>query len=364
MKQCTMLLLPILAMAALIGCGERDGEGTRPAAARTDVTAERTVRVAPVERRDYAPRLMATGTLVAERHAELRALVAGDLAELPVEIGDRVRAGELLFRVRQVDYRLALQRAEANLAEARAAVEDAEREKGRQENLLRDGATTEQMRDKAVTAHRLALAAVERLRAARDTAAQELADTTRVAPYGAAVTARFHEEGEYVKKGDPVVEIMDLARLNAELDVPERFAGAISPGMPVPLSFAARIPAVEATVSAVNPKVDPGSRTFRIKAAVDNRDRVLSAGMFCTATLTLPVHNDLPAVPAQAVVRDEGRSWVWVVEGETTSQRPIEEVGEADGWILVGSGLGPGERVVVEGLGGLADGAAVVVRDE
>jgi RND family efflux transporter MFP subunit len=317
--------------------------------------------VVQVEPRDYQPIVVATGTLVAERYAVLRALVDGDIAQLPVDIGDEVRTGQLLFQIRQVDYQLALQRAQAAVAEAEAAVEDADRERLRLENLLRDGAATEQMRDKAVTVFRLAAAVAERLRAARDTAEQQLRDTTVVAPYPAAVTALYHEQGEYAKKGEAILEITDLDLLNAEMDLPERLVGAISRGMKVPLTFEADVPDMESTVVAVNPKVDRSSRTFRVKAAVANRDRQLSAGMFCTAILTLPAQSDLPAVPAGAVIRDEGQSMVWIVEGDSTHRRRIDEVGDTDGWIVTRAGVQPGEWVVVSGSGGLVDGSSVVV---
>ena len=357
----------MLAVASLLGaysCGGRTTEGDLQGADRTSGTDRAAVRVTVSESRDYNPTLFATGTLVADRRAELRALVAGDLERLPVDIGDHVREGDLLFQIRLVDYRLALQRAEAALTEAEAAVEDTERESRRLENLLADGAATEQMRDKAITANRLAKAAVERIRAARDTAAQQLEDATVNAPYSGVITSRFAEPGEFSKKGERVVEITDLAKLNAELDIPERFVGAISKEMPATLEFEAGVADAVGVVVAINPKVDRSSRTFRVKVEVENASRALSAGMFCTVRLGLPQEDALPAVLEAAVIRDEGRSTVWIVEDGVAFQRLIEEVGSAEGFVLTRSGLKVGERVVIEGFGGLVDGTGVVVEDE
>jgi len=360
-------LRSLLAVAVLLGaysCGGRSTEGDVQGADGTSGTAQAVVRVAAVELRDYEPVLLAPGTLVADRRAELRAMVAGDLEKLPVDIGDEVRTGDLLFQIRLVDYRLALQRAEAALTEADAAVEDSERERRRLENLLADGAATEQMRDKAITANRLAVAAVERFRAARDTAAQQLEDATVKAPYPAVVTARFGEPGEYVKKGNPVLEITDLAMLNAELDIPERFIGVVSKGMPASLEFEAGVEDAEGLVVAINPKVDRSSRTFRVKVEVDNASRALSAGMFCSVRLGLALETDRAAVPEAAVIRDGGRSTVWVVEDGVAFQRPIEEAGSADGYVLTRSGVQLDQEVVIDGFGGLVDGSAVVVEGQ
>ena len=362
-SSCLRLLLAVTMLLGAYSCGGRTTEGDVEGADRSSGSDQATVRVAVAESRDYNPTLLATGTLVADRHAELRALVAGDLERLPVDIGDRVRAGDLLFQIRLVDYRLALQRAEAALTEAKAVVEDTEREARRLENLLADGAATEQMRDRAITANRLAVAAVERIRAARDTAAQQLEDATVNAPYPGVITSRFAEPGEFLKKGERVVEITDLAKLNAELDIPERFVGTISMGMPATLEFEAGAGDAEGEVVAINPKVDRSSRTFRVKVEVENASRALSAGMFCTVRLGLPQEEALPAVPEAAVIRDEGHSTVWVVEDGAAFHRLIEEAGSADGFVITRSGLQIGERVVIEGAGGLVDGSTVVVEN-
>ncbi len=361
---CFWSLLIAATTLGAYSCGDSSTGEQGAVAHETTGTAERRVRVVAVERRDYEPTLVVTGSLVARRHAVLRAMVDGDLEELPVDIGDEVGAGELLFQIRLTDYRLALQRAEAALAEVEAAVEDAVRERQRLEGLYADGAATEQMRDKAITVRRLAEAAVERVRAARDTAAQQLEDATVFARYPAVITARFREQGEFMKKGDPVLEVTDLSVLNAELDIPERFVGLVVMGMSGTLGFEAGVEDAVGKVVAINPKVDRASRTFRVKVAVDNSSRALSAGMFCTATIELPREAGLAAIPEAAVIRDEGRSWVWIVEEGHTFQRLIEEAGSSDGFVLTRAGIQLGQEVVIDGFGGLVDGSAVVVEDQ
>lgn len=355
-------LTTTLLLAALVAAGctsPPDHERTGNAAAALE---PRPVTVAAVEQRTVTPVVEATGTLVADRHVAVRALVAGEVEELPVEIGTPVRRGDLLFRVRTVDAELGLQQAEANMARAEAQSADRERELQRLTNLLAEGSATGQMRDQAETGLQDARAALRQTRAARDTARQHLDDCTIPAPFAGVVTARHLDAGEFVNRGQPVVELMDHATLNAEVDLPERHAGQVEPGMPVEVRIQGRPAAVPGRITAVNPRIDTATRTFRVKVAVNNRDRALQAGLFCTARITLPAREDLPAVPAQALSRDEGRTWVWLVEDGRARRRPVQEGPAADGWVTILEGLTPGDTVVVDGAGGLLDGAPVAVR--
>jgi membrane fusion protein (multidrug efflux system) len=349
-----------LALALLLlpspGCS---GGGTAAVEQDAARLGPRPVKVALVERRDFQPTVKTTGTLVPYRHGNIHALAPGELESLPVDIGSRVRRGDLLFQVRQVDYALALQRTEADLTGAEVGVTAALRELRRLENLLAEGSATDQMRDQAATDHDRALAAKEQAVAAHAQAAQALEDCTVRAPYAGSVTHRHLQPGEYVAAGDPVLEIMDLSLLNAELTLPERYAGLIPVGSEVSLTFEHRDAAVQGKVSRVNPKIDTQTRTFVVRVDVDNSDGSLQAGLFCSASFPLPLQRERIAVPRDALLRDGGRITVWIVEHGAVSSRGIVEGQSLDGWVLVRSGLEPGDVVVVEGSGGLIEGGAV-----
>ena len=114
-------------------------------------------------------------------------------------------------------------------------------------------------------------------------------------------------------------------------------------------------------VVAVNPKIDPQTRTFLIKVRVDNREGRLKAGLFCSGLLSLPAVQGGIAVPSAAVVNDEGRSFVWVAKSGTVKRRLIQVGVSAEGLTQVTDGVETGEKVVVEGTGGLMDGTPVEV---
>jgi RND family efflux transporter MFP subunit len=323
-----------------------------------------TVRVAQVKTRDFRTSFEVTGTLVAQRRAELRALQEGQIERLTVDIGRRVAQGELLYEVRTTDFRLALQQAEAALSQARVAVKDREREKTRVENLLAEGSATGQMLDQATTGAEAAKAAAELATAARDRARQSLADCTVVAPFGGVITQRLRQQGEYVRRADPVLEITDLGRLDAELEIAERYAGRLLPATEVSLSVPASSLTLPGTLVAVNPKVDERSHTFKVKVAVENREVRMLAGVLVSATFRLPPETQQTAVPEAALQCDEGRCAVWVVDQGRARRQQVVEGEREEGWVLIRRGVSAGQSVVVEGTGALSDGVAVSVASE
>ncbi|MBT8490380.1 MAG: efflux RND transporter periplasmic adaptor subunit, partial [Deltaproteobacteria bacterium] len=280
---------------------------------------------------------------------------------LPVDIGDRLKKGHILFRIREVDYELAYRQAEANLTRAAVILKDRKREKKRMQNLFKAGSATQQAWDRAITAYEEAEAALSLAQVARDITRQSLTDCTIRAPYDCVVTARFIEQGEYAKKGNTIVEIMDLTVLNAELELPERYAGKIVKGLVVRLTVNSGSGPVMGEIVAVNPKIDQTSRTFLIKVAVDNRDGKLQSGLFCSALFRLPPQRGQTAIPKAALSKDEGRSTVWIVKNGKVFKKIIR-TGDAIGdWVPILDGLQPGDMVVVEGAGGLLEGVQVVV---
>jgi membrane fusion protein (multidrug efflux system) len=376
-KTRTPSLIPVAAALALLvgasACSRKaDADGAAAAApppvaapaagTASEVLAPREVALVAAARRDFRPAVEATGTVRASREAEMRALSEGQLEAVPVDVGTRVGAGQTVFQVRPTEYRLDLQQAEAAVVSAQVALKDARRERDRMDGLAREGSATGQMLDQAVSAAERAEAALGEAQARRDAARQRLADTTGAAPYGGVITARMLQRGEFVARGNPVVKIADLSTLHGEFEVPERLAGTLATGMKADLVVRTTGEALVGTIVAVNPAIDSTNRTFLVKVAVPNPDLRLQAGLFATARFELPPRLGALAVPAAAVIRDEGRSFVWIVEDGRARTLAIRE-GLADGdWVEVVEGVGPGQSVVTTGAGGLVAGAQVAVK--
>ena len=349
-----------LVLTATYGCNDNNAQAQQTVLEKNGKPA---VKTAQVELRDFQSYIEASGTLMPARHAKLTSLVGGMLETIKSDIGDSVRQGDILFQVRTVDYELALKQAEATLARAEILVQDRKREKTRIENLFQGGSATEQMRDQAITAYEDAISALTLAAASRDTARQALKDCTMKAPYDGRITAKYLQEGEFSRAGTEVLEIMDLSTLNAEVNVSERFAGKIGQGTSVTVSPSSGVAPVAGTIVAINPKIDLASRTFLVKVSVDNRNRELQAGLFCTARFTLPVARQQTAIPRAALSRDLGKSTVWVIKDGKSYQKDVVDNGIHDGWAWINGGLEAGQYVVVDGAGSLTEGVEVEAAD-
>jgi RND family efflux transporter MFP subunit len=279
---------------------------------------------------------------------------------------------------------------ESAQAQARMAAADAKRyenlvatgdvsrsayEKARtaQETAEAQANAARQQYEAALNAARQSHAAVETsqgsldgVRAQLAQAEKALADTTIRAPYDGYITARPVAAGVYVALSNKIATIMKIGVLKLQLQTPEQRAAQVKPGMPVTARVSA-FPDREFTgkVTAVNPSVDPGSRSFILEARFDNPGALLRPGMFATAHVLLSGGENAVFVPRIAVIRDKTTDsfQLYVVENGTAHLRVVV-LGDADGdMVRTTGGLSGGETVVASRQGELFDGAAVEVKN-
>lgn len=332
---------------------------------------------------------------------------------LGLDLGHPVRQGEVLVQIDRVDFELGLktaqaeyelakrslahllswrrdeeiQRLEAALEEALAASDRAQADFERAEQLLPKRAVSQGEFDHASAAARMAAAAVKQAQAAlavakagptaeevgvgeaelaaaaaRVAVQQDKLDKTTIrAPYDAVVSDRYVDVGDRVT-AMPRVEIMQIIDpqvLFAQVFVPERYQGAVKRGDSATVLAEGVAHALPARVDLINVKVDPETRTFRVRATLDNRQGLLKAGGFVRVALTVGAAAEVPVVPREAVVFSEGRPSVFICE-EGRVRRTAVELGLSDGRIYeITSGVQPGHQVAVSRTTLLTDGLSV-----
>ncbi|MCX5770910.1 MAG: efflux RND transporter periplasmic adaptor subunit [Candidatus Hydrogenedentes bacterium] len=388
-------------------CSRSTDEAATGIKKETALTA-RQVETAKAEMRAFGKAFQAPGSLMPKEQAKVRALIDGPLDSVFVDIGVEVKRGDPLFTTRPVDARLAMLNAQAALATAVAGVADLkawrrneevetlqaqltraqsefkriDEDKNRVKTLFDRGsvspaewdmarsaaeaaaaqvtAASEQLRmaKSGPTKEQVAVAdaKVEQARAALAQAQQALTDTTVVAPFDGTVTMRAYKPGDFARRGETVIDMANLAVMEAEINVPERFATLVSMGQTVEVDIDVLGLKRQGTVSAVNQAVDARARTFLVKVTVDNADRAIKSGMFCTARFESPGGAESVAVPQSAVLQDEGRSFVWVNDSGKARRAFIKTGEQAGGFVEILEGAAGGEEVVVKNWGGLSDG--------
>ena len=257
-------------------------------------------------------------------------------------------------RAKQLLGQAAISQAEFDRAEAELRMAGAELRRADAEwTLAKAGPTKEEVA--------VAEAAVARAEAEVTRAQWEVDRTIIKAPYDGVVTDRYVDEGERVTAMPRVeiMEIMDLASLFAQLGVPERHIGQIQIGDPAAVYVKGSVDPVRGVVALINDKVDPASRTFRIKVAIQNDGRRFKVGQFVRVVLQLQSSPNALTVPAAAIAYTGGEAHVFVFEdGRARERAVVLGVANADAAEVL-AGLAEGEPVVVDDPSILSDGMEV-----
>lgn len=312
--------------------------------------------------------LSLTGDLTAPRTARISPEVEGRVAELELEEGDRVEAGDALVALDDELVRLELQQVRASLREARAQLEDARRRLDETRRLAeRQSVAATRVRDREAEVEQDA-AVVARLEAEAAHRAALLRRHRVEAPFDGVIHERLAELGEWVGPGTPVMELVATDWLRLDLEVPQSYFGRVEEGTEARVRLDARPESeLRAAVGEVVPVSNPSSRTFLARVRVENREGGLAPGMSARATLRIETGRRGVVVPRDALLRHpDGRIVVWIAEGEggtrTVRERRIRTGLAFGDEVAVREGLEAGAAVVVRGNEALQEGQEVRVR--
>jgi len=332
----------------------------------------------PVEIREVKRTVEMVGTLGGWEEVTVSNEMAGTIEKILVDLGDKVKRGQLLIRFAQREAKLALAQAEANLEAARKALAQAQAEQRdadlnlkRISQLHSEGVISTSQRDVAQTRFDAIEAQVhareadiDRFRALVDLARKRLSDTEVVAPISGEVRQRLVSIGEGVKEKTPLLHLVITDPLKLQGTVPERFAPEIKIEQPVDVrveAFAER--SFPGLVQRVSPAVDVQTRSLALEAKVPNPEGLLKPGFFAKGLILVGMNPQAVFVPEEAVYSYVGITKAFVVGDGTARERQVKTGIRTDGLVEVTEGLHAGETVATSSLPQLYQGAKVRVVD-
>lgn len=326
----------------------------------------RPVKVIEVAVGENGRKLEYSGAVKARYEINLAFRVNGKITERPVDVGDRVRPGDLLARLDAADYELAVSRAEADLRSAAKQVGTLKLFKQRAETLYAKSAASKSELDQRTLAYDQALSTEQSAISALEQARNQVAYARLYADMVGIVTAVSGEPGQVVGSGTPVVTIAMDGEKEVQVAVPETEIVNFVADKPVKVRFWSHQGMVlDGTVREVAGSADPRSRTFSVRVRIPDDPRVL-LGM--TATVETEVGGDSAGfdVPLSALAETGDGPVVWVVDLEAGTVHPRSvRLGEfSDNGVRVSEGLSPGEMVVSAGTQFMSDGLKVKVSPE
>ncbi len=314
-----------------------------------------TIAASTAELETWDETLNAVGTIRAVRGVELTSETSGQITEILFDSGDQVTADQLLLVLNDDIERASRQNQIAALELAELLFE-------RNSELIEKGSIPQTQYDRS-------RADVERTRAQLAETEARLANKRIEAPFAGTIGIRNVDIGDYLSPGTAIATLQDHSELEIDFTVPARYAPNLKSGLGVKVrvdAFPGR--AFNATVAAVNARVDSETRNIQLRAKLDEAEGLLP-GMFAVLELDLGIRQQVVTIPETAMTYALQGNTVFVIEktegGDLTATARVVEAGKVrEGRIAVLDGLKAGDRVVSVGQNKLYRGVRVVVDED
>jgi RND family efflux transporter MFP subunit len=384
----------------LSGCQGQGAVGAEEQKNKPAGPPPREVKVTPAAERTVARTVSATGTLAADDQVVLGTKVAGRLAETTVDLGTRVKKGQLVGRLDQSDFKLRVEQAEASLQQARvrlglsptgtdekvdpeqtavvrqarAMMDDARLTRDRSIRLAQQELIARAQLDTAEAALQVAegryqdaieevrnrQAVIAQRRSELDLARQQLSDTVIVSPLDGVVSLKQASVGEYLSAGAPIATLVRVHPLRLRVPVPEREGSGVRAGHAVTLTVEGDATVYRGRVVRLSPIVQEQNRTLLVEAEVPNERGFLRPGSFARVDILTEVSQPVITIPATAVIVFAGVEKVMVVRQGKTAEVRVTTGRRLGPDVEIVDGLKRGDTVVTV-PGNLTGGQAVVV---
>jgi RND family efflux transporter MFP subunit len=296
--------------------------------------------------------------------ATVRSKVAAEVAEMRVNEGQRIESGQTLALLETADLKARVDREHAGLAEARARLELARKNQANSKALLEKSFISQNAYDSAKSAVDVADANVKSAEAASAIAEKALADANVRAPFHGIVAKRFVNVGDKVSPDMPILQLVDLSRMELEAQLPLNEIPFVAVGQRIAFSvdgFSGR--EFAGKIERINPAAEAGSRSISIFVAIPNADGSLKGGMFANGLLNTAAGTEVDVIPAAAVIEEGGQTFVYVLKNGKVERRTLTlgVRNKERGLVEVREGLEKGVSVITAKAQGLKPGAPAIV---
>ncbi|MFD2098976.1 efflux RND transporter periplasmic adaptor subunit [Flagellimonas iocasae] len=288
-----------------------------------------------------------SGTLEADEQIDIRSEVSGVVESINFKEGSKVSQGQVLLKVNDIEL-------QAQLSKAVTAKKLASENERRAKLLLEKQAISQEEYDIASADFQSASAESELIGA-------QLSKTSVRAPFSGTIGLRAISKGTYVTPTTTIAKLVNTDELKITFSVPEKYASQISVGTVLTFTTSDSNEVYEATIYAIDPEVDIATRTLRMRAVMDNRDKGLYPGAYANVQLPLETVNDALLVPTEALIPVQNGKKIFVYRDGVAKEIDVEIGARTGSVVRVLTNLKPGDTVLTYGVMALKDGAPVDV---
>lgn len=291
--------------------------------------------------------LSLSGSIEANEHVEIRSEVSGIVESINFKEGTTVSAGQLLFKVNDVELR-------AQLSQANTKQNLAAENERRAKLLLQKEAISQEEYDVARAEYASTKAQSQLIKA-------QIAKTAVRAPFSGKIGLRSISKGTYITPAILVANLVNIGKLKITFSIPEKYANQVKNNTILNFGVSGSTEKYSATVYAIEPAVEVATRTLQVRAIAENRDGKLLPGTFANVELPLDVIKDAIVVPTQAVIPVQNGKKVFISDFGKAKEIMVETATRTDASLLILSGLKAGDTVITSGVMSLKNDAPVKV---
>ena len=337
------VLLGMSLTLLLAACGEKSAGSETAASMQTESSVE-IIPHTVVYQEDIIS-VEAIGTARAEKFAVIRADTGGEVTRVNFKAGDTVEKGDVLLTLQSDEERLAANRAEVALKNSQQLID-------RYERIDVPGAISDSQIDEAKTA-------VEAAQIDLKLADVALSRRTVRAPFSGTVGLTDIDAGARITPETEITRLDDRSTLFVDFQAPEQVYSRVAPGDTISMEpFSGQGRTYEATVLTIDSRIDQVSRSFTVRAAIDNEDDTLRPGMSFKIGFDI-AGQAYPVVPEAAIIWGGDGAYVWAVEDSLAKRVSVTIVDRQEGSVLVRAPIPEGGTIISEGVQKVRDGTPV-----
>lgn len=341
----------------LSACGKPDKTSEKSDKSASKATL---VTVTKVSKQALETTQTAVGTLEGLINPTVAAEVAARVLKLHVVAGEQVKQGQLIATLDATDFGMQRNEQQAEIARIQAQIDNQAKTVARNQALVDKKFISQNAVDNDIAQQKVLQQQLAAAQARAGSINHDSSKTRVVSPVNGVVENRLVSQGEFVRVGDPLVQIVSKQKLRAHLPFPEQIAAQLRAGLKVRLTTPTSNKAVETTIHELKPMVTEGSRSLDIIADIVDAEG-WQPGASVTGTVVLDETATAMTIPEQSLILRPAGEVVYVVRNNTAYQAVVKTGLHQNGMIEVLEGLHENDVIVVDGAGFLTDKAPVTI---
>lgn len=302
-----------------------------------------------VQPRKLDNKIYVTGTVLANEEIEIRSEISGKVEKIFFNEGSRVKKGDILVKVDDSEL-------QAQLLKTQYQKKLAEEKEYRQRLLLEKEAISKQEYDIALTELNTLEAELQLIKARID-------KTEIRAPFDGVIGLRYVSVGSYISPSVKISTLQNIDTLKLEFSIPEKYMKLVNVGDGVNFKVQGSDKIYRAVIYAIDPRIDPTTRTLQVRAIFQNKSHEILPGSFAEIEVILEEIPNAILIPSEAIIPSAEGSKVFVYNQGKAFERKVETGIRTERFIQIKSGLNPGDTILTTGLLQLKSGFKVRITE-